>query len=136
MKRDYVAEKAARKRTTKEAMWFLLVLIIIFVVVIVRIAIRSISNDGLFSSMPGGDDAFEIAKDYIRPTLRFPDAVFADGDFQYAKGADSVYVVKSYFESNGTGTEKVKTNFTVRIKFNGGSHSNAQNWSLITLEEH
>jgi hypothetical protein len=135
VKKDYLSEKAAKKKTTKEAMLVLLVFIILFIVIMVRFALRPDSRDNLFSSMPTGSEAYEIAKDYIKPTLKLPDVEFADEEYQYAKGADSVYVVKSYFETKDISNRKIITNFTIRIKYNGGTTLNEVNWSLISLEE-
>src|SRR5580658_4793004 len=118
MKKDYLAENAAKQRTTRASMWALLIFIILFLVVIIRFAIRPGSNGDFLISMPTGDEAFKIAKDYMKPTLRSRDAAFADADYQYAKSSDSVYIVKSYFETNNTDRGKHKTNFTVRLKYN------------------
>jgi hypothetical protein len=136
MKRDYLSEKAAKKKVTREAMWILLIFILLFLGVMFRIAWRSESAGGFFSSMPSGDDAFEIAKDYIMPTLRSANVEF-NKDYQYAKSSDSVYVVKSYFQAKDSvgGNGNVKTNYTITIKYNGGTVSNDRNWSLLNLQE-
>jgi len=135
MKRDYLAEKAAKKKVTREAMWILLIFIVLFLAVMFRIAWRSESAGGFFSSMPSGDDAYEIAKDYIIPTLRSSNVEFADKDYQYAKSSDSVYVIKSYFQAKDPSSGNAKTNYTVTIKYNGGTISNDRNWSLLNLQE-
>jgi ABC-type microcin C transport system permease subunit YejE len=136
MKKDYFSEKEAKRRTTKQGMWFLMIFIILFIVVIVRIALRGVINDGLLSTMPSGSDAYEMAKDYIKPTLKIAYADFPEQDYQYNKGADSVYVVKSYFETKDVSGSKVKTNFTVSLKYNGGTISEDRNWTLINIQEH
>jgi hypothetical protein len=135
VKEDYLSEKAHKKRISQQAMWALLIFIALFILIIVRFAFRPDAAEGFFSKLPSGDDAFEIARDYIKPTLKSPDVEFADGIYRYAKASDSVYVVKSYFETKNTGNRKVKTNFTITIKYNGGANLNERNWSLLSLEE-
>jgi hypothetical protein len=134
--RDYATEKAAKTKSTRQVMWMLLILLILFTIVIFRVAIRSGSKDGLFKMTPSGDDAFEIAKDYIRPTLISPRVDFADGDFEFTKNYDSVYIVKSYYETKYDEKTDVKTNFTVKLKYNGGTISSDRNWSLLKMEKH
>ena len=65
----------------------------------IRVASRtSTSADSFFNVAPTGNDAYEIAKDYIRPTLKSP-AEFATEGFEFGKDSESVFVVKSYFET-------------------------------------
>ncbi len=135
VKKDYLSEKAHKKRISQQAMWALFIFIALFVLIIVRFAFRPDAAGGFFSKLPSGDDAFEIARDYIKSTLKLADVEFAEGVYRYAKAPDSVYIVKSYFETKDTGNGKVKTNFTVTIKYNGGSNLNKRNWSLLNLEE-
>jgi hypothetical protein len=132
-KRDYEAENADKKKSTKSGILFLLIFIMLFVMVIVRIATRSDSNNSLFSIMPSGDDAYEVAQDYIKPTLKSPDAEFPKDAYQYTSDADSVYVVNAYYY---TGEKKVKTNFTVTLKYTGGLSSDGRNWELVNMKDH
>jgi len=136
MRKDYLTEAENKKRATGNAMWVLLFFIIIFVAIIIRIGLRSGSTGSLFSSLPSDGDAYEIAKDYIKPTLRTPETTFAEDDYQCIKPSDSVYEVRSYFESTFSSNEKVKTPFAITLKYNGGTISNQQNWSVINMEEH
>ena len=117
-------------------MWILMIVIILFMVVIIRFAIRSGLNGPIFSSMPSGSEAYEIAKVYIKPTLKSPDVQFAEGEYQLDKSADSVYVVKSFFVSRNIVDEKIKTNFTITLKYQGGTISNDKNWTVLNLEEY
>ena len=134
MKKDYLSEKAAKKQVTRQAMWVLLIFILLFLAVMFRIAWRSESAGGFFSSMPSGDEAYEIAKDYVTPTLKSGDVEF-DKDYQYAKGPDSVYVVKSGFKTKDGGNGATKTSYAITIKYNGGAVSSDKNWSLLNLQE-
>jgi len=133
MKRDYVAENADKKRTTKKAMWAFWVFIILFILIIMRFAVRSNPDGDFFAFAPTGDDAYKIAKDYVRPTLRSPEVQFADGDYHYTKISDSVFVVNSYFETKAEDNRKLKTYFAVTLKYNGGSNLNDKNWTLENM---
>ena len=135
MNRDYLSEKAAQKKATSEAMWVLLIFIVLFLAVMFRIAWRSESAGGFFSSMPSGGDAYEIGKGFILPTLRSSNVEFADKDYQYAKSSDSVYVIKSYFQAKGPASGDAKTYYKITIKYNGGNISNDMSWTLLNLEE-
>ena len=135
-KRDYASEKESKKRSTTEGMWLLILFIVLFIVIIIRFAMGSGSGEGLVSLMPSGNDAYAVARTYIRPSLSAPDVKFAEDNFQYTKGDDSVYVIKSYFEATFPGGEKAKTNFRIALKYNGGSISNTRNWLLLSLDEH
>jgi hypothetical protein len=132
MKSKYEAEKEAKKKTTRQVMWLLLALLVLFSIVIIRVAARTGANEGFFNSEPSGDDAYEIAKDYVRPTLKSP-AEFATEGYQYTKAPDSVFIIKSYFVTEMDNHTKTKTGFTVKIKYNGGMVSNDRNWSLLTM---
>ena len=135
MKRDYEAEKAAKKQSTKQVMWMLLVVVLLFGTVITRLALRLGEKGEYYSSMPSGNDAMVVAKDFIRPTLKSPNVDFADEDFQVTKTSDSVYTVNSYYLTSYNDKEKIKTNFTVKLKYTGGTANNEKNWSLLNLNE-
>ncbi|MFI5137723.1 MAG: hypothetical protein ACHQIM_07835 [Sphingobacteriales bacterium] len=136
MKRDYLAENAEKKRTTNKAMWAFWIFIILFILVIIRFSIRSDADDSISTSAPTADDAYEIAKDYIRPTLKPHEVKFPDGEYQYAKTSDSVFVVKSYFETRDEDNRKVKTYFTVTLRYNGGANLNDRSWTLENMIQH
>ena len=93
-------------------------------------------NAGALSSLPSGNEAFEIARDFIKPTWKSADSKFPDDEYKFVKNSDSVYVVTSYFNTNNNYGTAVKTNFTATLKYNGGTMSNQQNWTLVNLEEH
>jgi hypothetical protein len=131
LKRDYIAEKAEKKKSTRGAMWILLIFIILFTIVIIRIATRSDSGGGLFGSMPSGDEAYEMAQDYLKPTIKSPDIEFTKDEYQYTEGGDSVYTVKSYYY---TRNPQIKTNFTIKMKYTGGVNTDQRNWDLISIK--
>ncbi len=135
MRKDYIAEKEEKKRSTKQGMWILVLFIIIFILVIFRFAIRSGVNGNLLSSIPSNDDAYQIAKGYIEPTLKSTDYEFSDNDYQCSKISDSIYVIKSYCQAKSGNTQLGKVNFSITLKYNGGINSYGKNWSVLNLSE-
>ncbi|OIQ65603.1 hypothetical protein GALL_528370 [mine drainage metagenome] len=85
--------------------------------------------------MPTGKDAYEITKDYIQSSVKAFDAEFPDKDYEFTQNADSVYIIKSHFDSRSINGTEVKTEFTATLKYNGGSSSDKHNWILVKLEE-
>jgi hypothetical protein len=112
-------------------MWLVIVFILIFLSILGRFAFRGKSIH-LFDSMPSSDDAYEVAKDFVRPTLQVQSVDFAIHDFDCSKESDSVYIVKSYFE---TGREKAKTSFVVKLKYTGGEVQNDHSWDLVYMQQ-
>ena len=135
-KKDYLSEKQEKVKSTARGIIVLAIFVIIFIVMIMRLAIRSGTNEGLFPSMPSGKDAYEIAKDYILPTVKSGDPEFGEKDYEFTKNADSVYIIKSYFDIRDISGREVKTEFTATLKYKGGSSSNDRNWTLVKLEKH
>ena len=131
LKPDYVAEKAEKKKSTRGAMWILLIFIILFTIVIIRIATRSDSGNGIFNSMPSGDEAYDMAQNYLKPTIKSPDVEFTKDEYQYSAAPDSVYTVKSYYYILNPQT---KTNFTIKMRYTGGVNSDKRNWDLISIK--
>jgi hypothetical protein len=136
MKRDYLSDKDEKKKSTRQGIIAIVIFVIIFIAVIFRFATRPGNNEGLSHQIPTGKEAYEIAKDYIKPTIKFPEAEFPDSDFQFSKNSDSVYVIKSYYEANNGSGQNVKTNFNITLKYNGGISSKAENWKMVSMEAH
>ena|ERR1700761_2226490 len=135
MKRDYLAENAAKKKVTSNAMLALFIFVVLFIIIMLRVALRSGADGGFFSSMPSDEQAFAVAKVFVKPTLRSTNGDFAQDDFQCVRGADSVYTVKSWFETKDTGEGKVRTHFSITLRYNGGSPANDANWSMENIQE-
>jgi hypothetical protein len=132
MKRDYYKAEIERKgKSTKQGMAVLILFIILFVIVMVRVALHSdlgVSLSG--GTMPSDNDAFIIAKDYIKSSSSSTAIRFTDDSFRGDHDADSVYVIKSTYEA-GPNTDK--TNFSITLKYHGGSKLNNSSWSVISL---
>jgi len=134
-KRDYISEQQEKNRATTRGILVLFVFIIIFIAVIIRFAIRSGTNEAFLPLMPTGKDAYEIAKDYTLRTLKPANAEFSERDYDSAKNTDSIYIVKSYFETRELNGQNTKTEFTATLKYNGGAATNERNWTLVKLEK-
>ncbi len=132
MSQEYINQKNQKTGITKRGIIVLLIFVVLFLSVIFRFAIRS-DFGGFFNQLPSGDDAFEVSKDFVRPTLKAVDAHFAEDSYQYTKLSDSVYEVKSYFETNSN-FQTAKTNYDAVLKYKGGSNLNDRNWSLVKLQ--
>ena|ERR1700722_7384990 len=134
-KGDYFAAKQEKKKSTNQAVVVLVVFIIVFIFVIFRLAFRPGTNQSFFSLMPTGAEAYKISTTFVRPTIKTSgDVVFSDNDFQYSVNPDSVYVIKSFYTIEGGG-QSSKTNFTVTLKYNGGTSSDGRDWTMIDLQD-
>jgi hypothetical protein len=130
MKKDYEAEIERKGKTTKQGMVVLVIFIILFLIVMVRVALRSDLGDKLSGGMPSDNDAFTIAKDYIKITSSSTDIRFTEDSFRGDHNDDSVYMIKSTYES-GPNTDK--TSFSITLKYRGGNKSSSSSWSVISL---
>ena len=134
-KGDYLAAKEEKKKSTNDAVIVLIVFIVVFIFVIFRLASRPGSNHGFFSLMPTGAEAYKISTTFVRPTIKTSgDVIFPDNDFQYSKNSDSIYVVKSFYTIEKGGRD-TKTNFTITLKYDGGTSSDGRDWTLVDLQE-
>jgi hypothetical protein len=131
MKRDYKAEIERKGKSAKQGMAVLIIFIILFVIVMVRVALHSDLGESLSgSAMPSDNDAFIIAKDYIKTSSSSTAIRFTDDSFRGDHDADSVYVIKSTYEA-GPNTDK--TSFSITLKYHGGSKLSNNSWSVISL---
>jgi hypothetical protein len=82
---------------------------------------------------PNSDDAYQVAKQYIvAPTIK-SGLTFAEEHYQFAKKSDSVFVIKSYVTSIDEKGEKVKTNFQITLRYDGGPKAVQDNWTMIDM---
>jgi hypothetical protein len=132
----YLKQKADKKKTGNKALWVFLVLIFIVISVVVKITLTGSLKPEFFKGMPGSDDAYAIAKEFIQPTLKSSSATFSDEKYQFGKQSDSVYVIQSSVESKNESGEKINTEFKIILKYNGGQVDKQKNWTLIDLNEH
>ncbi|QKJ29803.1 hypothetical protein HQ865_08545 [Mucilaginibacter mali] len=133
-KTNYVDSKAGKKKTAKKAGWVLVLLGIIFIFILLKFA----SNSGLrFSTggLPTGDEAFAVAKDFVKATVRSSNVDFPGSGYQIGKKSDSVYVIKSVTELTSENGDKRRTNFKVMMEYHGGKQTDMKNWSLLNISE-
>lgn len=132
MAKDYLKDKVVKKKSALKAVYLLVLLGVVFVVMLFKFAY---SGTGVFSGLPDSDAAYEIAKGYIRPTVRSTSVTFHDDAYKFAKKSDSVYVIKSsYDEKDGNG-ESMSTNFTITLQYLGGHAKNEGAWKMVTLDK-
>lgn len=133
MAKEYLEDKATKKKSAVKAVYLLVIFVVLVGIVAIKLSGVTGSGGNLFNGLPSSDQAYNIAKVYIRPTVRSESVDFSDDDYKYAKKSDSVYVIKSsYVEKDGNG-EKLSTNFTITLKYNGGHAENESNWTMLDL---
>jgi len=132
MANTYMQGKAARKKTAMKAVWLLFLLIIISLIVIIRM----INPSGLSVSIgaPNNDDAYYVAKEFIKPTLKATSVSFPETGYQYAKRPDSIYVIRSFSLTKDESGEESKSPFEIRMKYKGGLNKNMENWSVLAID--
>ncbi|NNU33499.1 hypothetical protein HK413_03815 [Mucilaginibacter sp. S1162] len=130
---QFFKEKAAKRKSGNKVLGVLLVICLIAITVVVKITFTGSLKPSFFKGLPNSDDAYAIAKDFIRPTLAASSANFSDSKYQFGKKSDSVYVIQSSVETSNNSGEKTNTEFKIVLKYNGGQVDKQKNWSLIDL---
>lgn len=133
-KRNYVDSKAGKKKSAKKAAWLLVGLGLIFIFILLKFA----SNSGItFATgrLPTGEDAFSVAKDFVKSTVRSSNVDFPGSGYQVGKKSDSVYIIKSVTELTSDNGDKRRTNFKVMMEYHGGKQDDVKNWSLLNISE-
>jgi hypothetical protein len=133
MEQNYLIDKKVKKKSAIKGIWLATAFGIVFLLILVKFA-NSGSMD-VFSGLPDSDAAYDIAKTFIRPTVRSTNVTFNDGSYKFAKQSDSVYVIKSFYEAKDGDSESSITNFTITLKYNGHHSQNESNWSLLNLDQ-
>lgn len=133
MKTDYIADKKARKQSALKAVWILVAFAVIVVFILFKFGHTSLRLGN--AGMPTGDDAFEVAKDFVKVTVRSDKVDFPGSGYQIAKRDDSVYVIRSVVEiTDEAGTTK-RNNFKVLMQYKGGKPNEQKNWNLLNISE-
>ena len=135
MAKDYLEEKAKKKKTGNKALWLLIVLIVVVVAMVAKILFTGNLKPDNFTGLPTSEDAYAVAKGFILPTLKSSSADFSDSHYQFGKQSDSVYIIKSSVDSKNASGEKTTVNFRITLKYNGGEASREKNWTLVNLDE-
>ncbi|RCH55976.1 hypothetical protein DJ568_04285 [Mucilaginibacter hurinus] len=135
MSTHYTKKKQLENKKSHGGVWVVFVALGIFAVIIFRVASSGTSAMHMFDGMPTSDGVYDVAKEFVRPTLRSDDAVFSDEGYQFADKGDSIYVIKSYAETptgSGDGT-RTKEFFKIILKYKGGTVSRKSNWEVLDL---
>ena len=130
----YLQQKAAKQRFLQKGMIMIVALLAIFLVFVTRFALSDSRTD-LMNGAPVSSDAYLIAKQFVRPTLKSGNISFPETGYQCAEKPDSVFVVKSYAEDKAQSGAKNITSFQITLKFVGGQVGDKKNWRMITLNE-
>lgn len=134
MSKTYLSDKAVKKSFALKGVWLLIVLAFIFTLILLRFAFSDSRLD-FVSKPPGSEDAYAVAKEFVKPTIKSSQINFPETEFQCAQKPDSVFIVKSYAETKNQKGEKSITAYEITLKFNGGTASNKNNWKMLNLTE-
>ncbi|RWY54196.1 hypothetical protein [Mucilaginibacter gilvus] len=133
MENNYLKDKQVKKKSALKGVWLLVIFGIVVVVILVKIA--NSNSMSVFSGLPDSDAAYAMAKLYIRPTVRSTDVSFHDDSYKFAKKSDSVYVIKSSYSARQTDGESTTTQFTISLKYMGGSATKEESWKMLDLNQ-
>ncbi|HEY0245851.1 MAG TPA: hypothetical protein VGC01_09830 [Mucilaginibacter sp.] len=133
--KNFLDDKAKKKKSGLKALWLLLILLVVIVAMIVKIVLTGTLKPDTTTGLPTSDDAYTIAKEFIKPTLKSSSADFEDSKYQFGKTSDSVYVIKSSVISKNANNESVTINFKITLKYNGGQASREKNWTLVNIDK-
>jgi hypothetical protein len=130
---DYAREKREKRKDAKKIVWILGAMAVVFVMVITRFAIA----DGSYSlpDPPTKELVYNIAKDFVRPTLKKGNVNFVTSGYKFTSQPDSVYVIRSSAEITDETGWSEKTYFEVVLKYRGGSAASRANWTVLNLDE-
>ncbi|MGZ3752738.1 MAG: hypothetical protein ACXVB0_21460 [Mucilaginibacter sp.] len=134
MSKNYLHYKAGKKSFATKGILLLIILAVIFLVILVKFA-RSGSRVDSVNGSPDSDEAYSIAKEFIKPTIKSTEVYFPESGYQCAQKPDSVYIIKSYAESKGSSGIKNTVTFEITLRFNGGSASDKKSWKVLGLSE-
>jgi len=129
---DYALVRKQEKKIFERLVWLMLPLIAAFVYVMIRFALSG-GEETIVSQEITSNGVFQIAQDFVRPTLSGFNAKFSTRGYEYGKLHDSVYMIRSYVDTKSTGDEDIETKFEITLKYNGGLSTNPDNWDVIRL---
>jgi hypothetical protein len=130
----YLKDKAAKKRFLLKGLIALSSLSVIFAIFITSFALSG-SAAGYANNAPESKDAYLIAKQFVRPTIRSSRVSFPESDYQCAQKPDSIFIVKSYAEAGDQPKPKNVTTFEITLKFLGGNVADSKNWKMLRINE-
>jgi hypothetical protein len=132
MTKNYLNYKEVKKSFARKVIILFSILAVIFVIAVIRFALSGYQF-GFINSPPGNEDAYAVAKEFIKPGIKSTHVNFPDSGYQCAQKPDSVYVIKSYVESKNQSGEKSVITYEITMRFNGGNARNKNSWKLLDL---
>lgn len=134
--RNYLTQKKRKKKSAVKVIWIIFALAAVFIVIIAKFALSDDHDvNTLFSGMPSSSEVYNIAKQFVLPTLKGSGANFSEDGYEYGKKADSVFIIRSVVDTKTNGGDPVKTNFEITLKYKGGAVANESSWELLNLNE-
>lgn len=133
MEKNYLEHKSARKKSALKGVWVLVIISLIVIFVLLKFANTGIRFSA--SGLPTGDEAFEVAKDFVKATVRSDKVDFPGSGYQIAKRSDSIYIIRSVVETTGASGEKKTNNFKIMMQYKGGKQNEQKNWDLLNISE-
>ena len=134
MSKNYLTDKALKKNYAIKGAWLIVALAIIFVIVVIRFAMAGYGF-GFTDDMPGTHDAYSVAQEFIKPTIKLTEVSFPESGYQCATTPDSTYIIKSYAEAKGQDKEKGIIAFEIILKYNGGKVRDTSSWTVVDVRE-
>ena len=134
MSKTYLSYKAVKKSFALKGVWLLIVLALIFTLILLRFAFSDSRLD-FVSKPPGSEDAYVVAKEFVKPTIKSSYIFFPETGYQCAQKPDSTFIIKSYAESKNRSGIKDITTFEISIKYIGGKTSDKTSWTVLDLTE-
>ena len=136
MEKTYLKEKHLKKKRAMRGVYAIVVVAIVFVFIMIKFATSGgVSDVFSFTKMPNADDAYNMAKEFVIPTIRDGNVTFPEDGYHFGKKSDSVYVIRSYVTSTDDRGQQNRTNFEVILKYNGGPRHQKKNWSMVDINE-
>jgi hypothetical protein len=134
--KSYLAQKKQKKKSAVKVVWIIVALVIVFIIIVVKFALSG-DNDvnTLFTGMPSSNEVYNVAKQFVLPTLKGNGASFSEDGYEYGKKADSVFVIRSVVDTKTSGGDLLKTNFEITLKYKGGAVDNESSWEVLNLNE-
>lgn len=130
----YLKDKADKKRFFLKGIFILIALAAIFTVFMTRFALSGSRKDFL-NDAPDDNDAYLVAKEFVKPTIKSREVFFPESGYQCAQKPDSVFIIKSYAEAKDQPGPKNVVTFQITLKFTGGKPSDKASWKMIGMDE-
>ncbi|MGZ3889634.1 MAG: hypothetical protein ACXVIY_07645 [Mucilaginibacter sp.] len=129
----YSQNDAAKKSFFRKGLIVLVVLAGVSTIFMTRYALSG-SRKGI-GDVPDYDDAYLMAKTFVKPTIKSSKITFPESGYQCAQKPDSVFIVKSYAEAKDRPGSDSVTSFEITLKFVGGKVADKHNWKVLNIIE-